>query len=71
MDNWDFMKKNLETSKNAAGTLAEQAKIYEESWRAASDRVKAAAEGLFDDLINDEFFIDLLNGAEKLLDIIK
>lgn len=71
MDNWDFMKKNLETSKNAAGTLAEQAKIYEESWKAASDRVKAAAEGLFDDLINDEFFIDLLNGAEKLLDIIK
>jgi TP901 family phage tail tape measure protein len=71
MDNWDFMKQNLETSKNAAGTLAEQAKIYEESWRAASDRVKAAAEGLFDDLINDEFFIDLLNGAEKLLDIVK
>jgi hypothetical protein len=32
--------------------------------------VRASAEKLFSNLINDEFFIDLANGAGKLLDII-
>jgi hypothetical protein len=29
--------------------------------------VRAAMEAIFSDLIEDEFFIDLLNGLEKVL----
>ena len=73
MDNWDAgdsdsMVANLNTSYNASGTLQEQADIYAESWEAAQDRVRAAAENIYDSLINDEFFIDILNGFEKVLE---
>ena len=75
MENWnngdsDSMMANLETSYNATGALQEQADIYAESWEAAQDRVTAAAENIYDSLINDEFFIDLLNGFEKVLETI-
>jgi hypothetical protein len=30
--------------------------------------VRAAAENIYDSLINDEFFIDLLNGFEHILE---
>jgi hypothetical protein len=50
--------------------LQEQADIYAESWEAAQNRVQAAAENIYDSLINDEFFIDLLNGFEKVLETI-
>jgi hypothetical protein len=47
MDNWDFMKENLNTVANATGTLDKQAEIYAESWEAAKKRVQAAAEGIY------------------------
>jgi len=56
-DNWDFMKQNLETAYNADGTLEEQAEIYAESWEAARKRVRAAAEDIYNDLLDDDFFI--------------
>ena len=73
MDNWnagdsDSMVANLDTSYNASGTLQEQADIYAESWEAAQDRVRAASENIYDSLINDEFFIDILNGFEHILE---
>ena len=67
MDNWDFMEKNLVTANSADGALQEQADIYAESWEAASKRVKATAESLYKALINDEFFIDVLDGIEKII----
>ena len=72
MDNWnkgdsDSFKTNLSTANNAAGELNKQADIYAEGWEAAADRVTAAAEAIYDSLINDEFFVDLLNNVEKLL----
>lgn len=67
MDNWDFMEKNLATAESSSGALQAQADIYAESWEAASDRVTAAAEAIYSSLINDEFFIDLLNNIEKIL----
>ena len=67
MDNWDFMKQNLATSNASSGALQKQADIYAESWEAAADRVTAAAENVYKALINDEFFIDLLNGVEKVI----
>jgi hypothetical protein len=47
MDNWDFMKENLEIANAATGTLQDQADIYAQSWEAARDRVKAATEGIY------------------------
>ena len=75
MNNWDngdndSMTANLETSYKATGALQEQADIYAESWEAAQDRVTAAAEHIYSSLLNDEFFIDLLNGFEKVLETV-
>lgn len=67
MDNWDFMKENLETAKNATGELQNQADIFAESWEAARKNVKASAEGIYDSLIKDEFWIDLTNGFADAL----
>lgn len=70
MDNWDFMQENLETVAKASGTLDEQAQIYAESWEAARKRVQAAAEGIYQDLLKDDFFIWLTNGFGSILEFI-
>jgi len=61
MDNWDFMQENLTVAKGSEGTLQEQADIYAESWEAAQKRVRAAAEAIYDELLDDKFFIGLTN----------
>lgn len=80
MENWDngdndSMMANLNTSYSATGTLQEQADIYAESWEASQDRVKASMEGVYQSLIDEEFFIelndtlaDLLKGVELFVD---
>lgn len=67
MDNWDFMEENLETAKGATGELQKQADIFAESWEAARKNVKASAEGIYDSLVKDEFWIDLTNGFADAL----
>ncbi len=67
MENWDFMQQNVGIAKGSSGTLQKQAEIYAESWEAAQKRVKAAAQAIYSDLIDDKFFITILNGAEKIL----
>ena len=67
MDNFDYYEKLLDSAQNAEGALQEQANIRAESWEAASDRVQAAMEALYQDILDDEFFIDVLNGVEKVL----
>ena len=72
MDNWnkgdsDSMQANLSTAYGAEGTLQDQADIYAESWEAARDRVTAAAEQIYASLLDDDFFITILNGFEKFL----
>ena len=65
MNNADFFQENVDRAKNSEGSLQEQADIYAQSWEAARDRVKAAAEGIYQSLIDDKFFIgidDLLAG---------
>ena len=71
MDNWDFMKENLETAKNATGELQKQADIFAESWEAARKNVKASAEGIYDSLVKDEFWIDLTNGFADGLKLVE
>lgn len=70
MDNWDFMKQNIQSAKNSEGSLQEQADIYAESWEAARDRVKAAAQEIYADLLDDKFFIAITDGFAKFLNMI-
>ena len=67
MDNWDFFQQNLGTAFGSEGALTKQADIYAESWDAASKRVKASAESIYQNLIDDEFFISINNGLANLL----
>ena len=68
MDNWDYFQQNLNSSLNSTGSLTEQAEIYAESWEASEKRVRAAAEGVYQSLINDEFFIDFNDGLAQGLE---
>ena len=75
MDNWEVFQKNLSTATGATGSLDRQAEIYAESWEAARDRTKAAAENVYDSIINEDFFIDMneifepfLNGLASVID---
>lgn len=70
MDNWDFFQQNLSTATGAEGTLNKQFAIYEQSWEAASKRMQASAEALYDKLLDDEFFIKLTDGLGSFLDSI-
>jgi hypothetical protein len=67
MDNWDKVQENLNIVAGSEGALNEQAEIYAQSWEAAEKRVRAAAEGIYQSLINDEFFISISNGFANLL----
>lgn len=75
MDNWDFFKENLAMAQDADGALEQQTEIYAESWEAARDRTKAAAEDIYDSLINPDFYIKvddlitpLLSGTADVID---
>ena len=75
MENWDngdsdSMKANLQTIKASEGALSAQADTYADSWEAARNRVTAAAEEIYDKLLDDEFFIDVLNNIEKILSFV-
>lgn len=75
MDHWDFFKENLAMAQDADGALEQQAEIYAESWEAARDRTKAAAEDIYGSLINPDFYIKvddlitpLLSGTADVID---
>jgi hypothetical protein len=77
MDNWDFMKENIKVAEEASGTLADQAKIFEEGWQGASKRATAALNDLYDSLLNDEalikltdFFADFIESVTATIDSI-
>ena len=62
MNNWDTFQQNLDIAQNSAGTLEEQSKIYEESWRAASARVKSNLEDIYNSILDSDAFKNLLDG---------
>lgn len=61
MENKDYFKELVGVAKNSEGTLQLQADIYAKSWEGARKRVQAAAEGIYDSLIDEEFFKDVDN----------
>ena len=71
MDNYDFYQQNLNAAKNADGSLEEQATTYADRWEASEKRVRAAAEGVYDSLINEDFFIEFNNNLSMLLESVE
>ena len=70
MDNYDYYEKYKEIAESGSdGTLQEQQDIYAESWEAANNRVKASMETLYQQLLDDSFFIGLTNGLASVLDL--
>lgn len=67
MNNQDMYREAMGMASGAEGTLQEQANIYAESWEASKKRVQAAAQGIYDSLINDDFFIDFNDGIATAL----
>jgi hypothetical protein len=57
----------LNIANTSQGTVDAQAAIYAESWQAASNKVRASWEGLWDSLINSEGFIGALNGLSTFI----
>ena len=70
MDNWDYFQENVDRANNAAGSLQKQQDIYAEGWQAASNRVKASMEGIFDSIIDDKGIIKMTNAFAGALDIV-
>ena len=71
MNNQDLYQQSMDIAQGSEGTLEEQADTYAQSWEAAQKRVKAAAQGIYDSLINDKFFITMNNGVAGLLGLIE
>lgn len=69
-ENFDMFQELVDVAKNSEGTLAEQAQIYEESWKAAAKRIKASAEEIYSAVINDQMFINLDNSLTGILHVI-
>ena len=67
MENFDKFQENLTIAQGAEGELQKQQDIYAQGWEAAQKRVKAAWQAIYQDLIDDKFFISMLNGLEKVL----
>ena len=67
MDNWDVFQTNINTAANATGTLNEQQEIYMESTRAHLKQLSAAAERLFNNLIDSDGVNNLIDTFSKLV----
>lgn len=71
MNNQDLYQQSMGLAQGSEGTLEKQNDTYAKSWEAAQTRVKAAAEGIFDSLVNDDFFIKMNNWLADLLEAIE
>lgn len=68
MDNWSYFQENLNTAYASTGELQKQADIYAESWEAARNKVTASLEDVYQDVLKDDFFIDLLNSLADIIE---
>ena len=66
-ENLDMYNKNLNIAENAEGSLQNMQDIYAESWVAASAKVRAAWEGVWDSLLNDEALIKMTNSLAEVV----
>lgn len=66
-DNWDMYQETLAISQSASGTLQEQADIYADSWQAAAQRVQTSLQDMYEDFMDSDVFIGLLDGADNVV----
>ena len=71
MNNYDKVLANQQIAESSEGTVQKQQEIYAESWEAASKRAKAALEGFYTTLLNDDAFISITNGFANLINFVK
>ena len=71
MNNFDTFQENVDSAKNSEGTLDEASDIYAESWEAAQERVKAAAEGIYDSIFDEKVFITIADGFTSVLVVVE
>ena len=70
LDNWDYMKQNLEVAKGADGTLQKQQEVYTKNFEAATRRLTAAWEEFYTKILNDKalvWLVDRLTDLTKLI----
>lgn len=70
LDNWDYMKQNLDVAKDADGTLQKQQEVYTKSFEAATRRLTAAWEEFYTKILNDKalvWLVDRLTDLTKLI----
>ena len=70
MENMDKYEKNMKTANNATGTLDKQAATYAESWEAASARVQASLEGIYQKLLDSSGFVKILNVINSMIGLV-
>ena len=70
MENFDTYRQNVSLAQNSDGELNKQQKIYEESWEAAREKVRASLEGLYDDLIPTDSIIKMTEGFAKGIEVV-
>lgn len=61
MDNYERFQELVQETQGSDGYLQHQAEIYAESWEGAQNRLTAAWQGIYDQIIDDKFFIKLTN----------
>ena len=61
MDNYERFQELVSGAQGSEGYLQNQADEYAESWEAAKNRLTSAWQGIYDQLINDKFIIQLTN----------
>ena len=70
MENQDMYQRSMNIAGSAEGTLQKQVDIYAESWEAASKRVKASLEGIYQNLIPEKGLISATKTMSKVLDVV-
>ena len=70
LDNYDSFTANIEIATGSEGELDKQAEIYAESWEAAKDHVKAAAESIYETIFDDKTFIAITDGFANFIEVL-
>lgn len=66
-ENWDMFQSNMNIAENSEGALQKMQDTYAESWKAASARVQASIEGIYNKILNDQAIITITNGIADLI----
>ena len=69
-DNWDKYQSTLATSQSADGELEKQQAIFDDSLKATKERLSAAKESIYNDLIDTDAIKPMVEGLTNVADSI-